>query len=126
MNQGLGLQVAGLVSLAAMAALVGIAALVVWRRPGAASALLARLPGSWTGHHVDRVQRFETDTYDLVRSGLRPLVAAETSFHALSFVESWFVRRFGLLNFPCRTGGMSSQTSIRLTPLGFIAERCPP
>ena len=83
----------GLISLAAMAVLLAGAALVAWRRPAGASALLARLPHAWTGRHVDRVQRFETHTYDLVRRGLRPLVAAETTFHILSFVETWFTLR---------------------------------
>jgi len=83
------LRTTGLASLVAMALLIAAAAVVIWLRPAAASALVARLPHAWTGHHLDRLQRFETHTYDLVRSGLRRLVVAETSFHVLSFAESW-------------------------------------
>ena len=87
---GQSMHTTGLVSLGAMAVFVGGAALVAWRRPAAVSAVLSRLPQTWTREHVDRVQRFETDTYHLVHTGIRRLVAAETSFHALSFLESWF------------------------------------
>ena len=90
MAQNDAMHMAGLVTLAAMGVLVLLIFVVAWRRPAALSSLFAWLPGSWTDQHIDRVQRFETHTYDLVRSGMRRLVAAETAFHVLSFAEAWF------------------------------------
>jgi len=71
--------------------------------------------------HVERgASAPERIQYDLIR-WVEIWMARLTSF-----VDNWFVLRFFDLNFQWRTGEMSSQMSVRFTPLGFIASRCPP
>ncbi|NJM53216.1 MAG: hypothetical protein HC846_07375 [Blastocatellia bacterium] len=55
-----------------------------------------------------------------------PLTVDSSMTLSRIFVDSAFALRASDLNLRCRTGGMSVQTSFRLTPFGFMAWRCPP
>ncbi|HUL72775.1 MAG TPA: lysylphosphatidylglycerol synthase domain-containing protein [Vicinamibacterales bacterium] len=83
---------AGLTALGAMAAVLAAAGWLAWQKPAAASAILSRVPFVRLGAVVERVRDFEERTYGSVgqQSGrLGFVLACETAFHLLSFVEAW-------------------------------------
>ena len=83
---------AGIVALVLMAAVLAAAAWLAWQRPAVASALLSRLPVRGLDSVVARVRDFEIQMYGSVgREGgrLGGVIACETSFHVLSFLEAW-------------------------------------
>lgn len=80
-----------LVTLVVVVAL-GIAGLMLWRRPAIVSASLARLvpPGGALGARVDRVRALEQQIYTFAarrRAAALTVIAAEVSFHALGIAE---------------------------------------
>ena len=89
-----GLREAGVISLVMMAGVLAVAAWMAWQRPSLASAVLARVPVARLRAVVDRVRAFEVDTYGSAGGGggrLTVVLAAETTFHVLSFLEVWLV-----------------------------------
>lgn len=84
----------GFGALALMAALLAGAGWIAWRRPALVSGSVARLPFARAGKIADRIRVLEYHTYDSAAGGharLGQLALAETTFHALSFAESWLV-----------------------------------
>jgi hypothetical protein len=87
------LQMAGVVSLALMLALLAAALWIGWRRPTVVSSIVARVPIPAVQKLLGRVQRVESSTYDFVRSSGKPIgvvIACEIAFHVVSFAESYY------------------------------------
>jgi hypothetical protein len=85
-------EIAAAISLAAMTGLLAGAAWLAWQKPAVVSGLLARLPVCRFAIVIDRIREFEVQTYGAVgHEGARlgRVALAETSFHALSFLEAW-------------------------------------
>lgn len=88
------LQDAGLVALGMMAVVLAGAVWLAWQRPSVASAILQRMPVARLRTLADRVRGFEDDTYGAARRDggrLAIVIAAEATFHVLSFLEVWYV-----------------------------------
>ena len=84
---------AGLVSLALMATVLAGALWIGWREPAFLSALVQRVPIRAVSALFDRARAFEAATYGFLRQRERPLgvvIACETAFHALSFLEAYY------------------------------------
>ena len=87
------MRLVGVGSLLAMGIVLGGAGWIAWRKPAAASALLARVPSVRVAQLLQRVERFESRTYGSARitgSRLVRLVTTEGAFHIVSFVECWY------------------------------------
>ena len=85
-------QWAGLIALAAMVTALAAALWIVWRQPAVASTMLARIPLLKLDVVAAKVRDFESQTYGFVRGSrgvLSRVFTAETSFHLLSFAESY-------------------------------------
>lgn len=85
-------RLAGQVSLAAMAVVLGGAAWLAWRQPTIVSTVLSRLPGRRLPALAARVRTFEQRTYVAAASVQRPLgtvAVCEVGFHVVSLVECW-------------------------------------
>ena len=83
---------AGVIVLVIMAGLLAAAGWMAWQKPTVLSAVLSRLPIRGLDSMVERVRDFEIQMYGSVgRQGgrLGGVIACETSFHVLSFLESW-------------------------------------
>jgi hypothetical protein len=84
---------AGTAALGGMAVILAGAAWLAWQQPAVVSSALARLPTPRLAAWVSRIRDFELQAYGSV-GGHRPRLArvalAETTFHALSFLEAWF------------------------------------
>ena len=83
---------AGLVALAAMAAVLAAALWLAWQKPALASAVLERLPLPVGRAFLERVRRFESSAYGFLRQERQPLsivLACEAAFHVLSFAEAY-------------------------------------
>ncbi len=86
------MRLAGLITLAAMAAFLAVATWMVVRQPTVAGALLSRVPIDVVRRFAARVRSFErtayaTTTHPGARIGL--VTAAAFFFHVLSFAEMW-------------------------------------
>ena len=82
----------GIVALVLMAVILAAAGWAAWQRPALASAVISRLPVRGLDSIVERVRNFEVEMYGSVgREGgrLGGVIACETSFHVLSFLEAW-------------------------------------
>lgn len=83
----------GLLALGLMAVILAAALWIGWREPALLTGVLRRIPVRAVARLLDRVSRFETDTYRFLRQRKRPLrivLTAEAAFHMLSFAESAF------------------------------------
>lgn len=88
------LQDAGVVALGMMAVVLAAAVWLAWQRPSVASAILRRMPVARLRALSDRVRGFEDDAYGAARRDggrLAIVLASETAFHVLSFLEVWYV-----------------------------------
>lgn len=86
------LRMLGLMSLAAMIAVLGLAGWLAWAKPTVASAMVGLLPFRRAQALARRVAEFERYAYgSAIRHPTRvtTVVVAETVFHILSFVECW-------------------------------------
>jgi hypothetical protein len=84
----------GVGALVLMAVLLAGAGWIAWQRPAMASAVLARIPSSQASAFAARLRDLEHHTYGSVTGAnarLGQLAVAETTFHILSFAESWLV-----------------------------------
>jgi hypothetical protein len=75
-----------------MAVLLAAAAWLAWQKPSLVSGVLARLPIPRLAAGIDRIRKFELQAYGAVghqAARLGRVALAETSFHALSFLEAW-------------------------------------
>ena len=84
---------AGLLAVAGMVIILVAALWLAWRKPALASATLTRLRLPLGLTFLERVRRFETTTYDLLRQHPKPLVivlGCEAAFHILSFAEAYY------------------------------------
>jgi len=87
------MRAAGLAALAAMAFVLIVATWMAWRKPTLAGALIARIPVRRIADLAGPVRAFEQTAYRSTgHAGARlgVVAAAETAFHALSFLELWF------------------------------------
>ena len=83
---------AGRIALIAMAAFVALAAWLAWQQPSLVAGILTKVSAGRLAAVVDRVRQFEQDAYGAVgrqRRRLGVVVLWETTFHLLSFAESW-------------------------------------
>jgi hypothetical protein len=87
------LRVVSLASVAAMIGIIGAALWLVWRQPAMVSATLSRLPtGERLAPLIERIRRFETKTYAFVHDSggqLGGVVLCEMLFHAASVAENF-------------------------------------
>ena len=87
---------AGLIALGLMAAIIAGALWIGWREPALFSTTLARIPLRAAATVVERVRRFESTTYAVLRSGRRTpgvlaaVIACEAGFHVVSFAEAYY------------------------------------
>lgn len=87
-------RLAGFALVALMAGLLAAAAWLAWHRPALISALVARIRVARLERLLDRIRDFEEQTYGSAGGGggrLTRLLAAEVAFHALSFLEVWYL-----------------------------------
>lgn len=86
------IHLAGTIALSGMGAVLVGAAWLAWQKPALASTLLARIPIGRLRSIVDRVRRFEQQTYGAAgHQGRRLAIVAgcEATFHVLSLAECW-------------------------------------
>lgn len=86
------IRVAGLVTLAGMAAVLLAGIGLAWRQPRMLTMLVSRLPGRRAEAFAGRLQAFEASVYGSTsHAGARlgRLLVCESGFHVLSFVEAW-------------------------------------
>jgi hypothetical protein len=84
----------GVAAFVLMAAILAVAGWVAWRRPAMVSGALRRLPVRQAAGLADRMRDLETLTYGSAShesARLGQMALAETAFHVLSLLESWFV-----------------------------------
>ena len=87
------MRTAGVISVTAVAAGLLVAGWMAWRRPAVVSAAVSALPFSRLRSALDRIQEFERATYGSATAPGAQLVrvlAAQASFHLLSFLEAWY------------------------------------
>lgn len=85
-------EVAAMLALGTMTAVLVGAGWIAWTRPAAVSATLGRLGIAKLARLVDRVRAFEVTLYGTVgrnTTGVRTVMASEFAFHVLSFLEMW-------------------------------------
>jgi hypothetical protein len=86
------MRTAGLFALATMSAALVVAALMAWRQPTLAGAIVARIPIGAVRAFADHVREFEESAYGSTRHATARMwvvVAAAVTFHLLSFLEIW-------------------------------------
>jgi hypothetical protein len=119
-------ELAAVISLSAMAVVLVAAGWVAWTRPAAMSAALSRLRVARMARLVDRVRAFETTLYGTVggnTAGVRAVIAAETTFHVLSFGEMWLTlwlvtgRSMPLAAFVLDAFGRVANIAFKMIPL---------
>jgi hypothetical protein len=87
------LRLAALLSIGLMAVVLIGALWIGWREPALFSAVLSRVPLAGAAAMVERVRRFETTAYALLRGRPRALavvVLCEIVFHVVSFAEAYY------------------------------------
>lgn len=87
------MRTAGLAALGGMTGVLIAATWLAWRKPTVVGALVSRIPVQGIAELADAVRTFERTAYRSTghaSARIGVVVAAETAFHVLSFLELWF------------------------------------